>query len=114
MAALDRTPVDLLTLPPADALECVAVWLDDCDTHLALRVAGGLPMPPFSPLDAFVVVQETANQVRRLLAALDARNSDSVKPDYQPGDEIVLWTTPGEVMGQLAHREWFEPARSAA
>lgn len=108
MNVLDRTPVDLLTLPAADALECVAVWLDDCDTHLALRAAGGLPMPPFSPLDAFVVVQVTANEVRRL-AALDVRNSDPVKPDYQPGDEVVLWPEPAAVMCQLAHQEWFEP-----
>lgn len=107
MAALDRTPVDLLGMRPAEGLLHLSLWLFDCEHHVDMGRAGGLPAPPFRFDAAWVVARIAAEQ----LAAIDALASDPVKPDYQPGDEIVLWTTPGEVMGQLAHREWFEPAR---
>lgn len=102
---LDRLPIDLLALRPADALRHLEVWLYDCDHHLDIGRPGGLPAAPFSFEAAWIVVRI----VSMALAAIEAQASDPVKPDYQPGDEIVLWTTPGEIMGQLASREWFEP-----
>lgn len=47
-------------MPAADALERVAVWLEDCDDHVALNRAGGLPAPPFKLSQAWVVVRAAA------------------------------------------------------
>lgn len=91
MAALDRTPVDLMALPAAEALEHVAVWLDDCDTHLATRTPGGFPCPPFNLLEASVVVLSA----KMTFDAVDA----AFRPQFAP-----------EAMGVLAHQEWFERA----
>lgn len=54
--ALDRIPEDLSAMPAAAALEKVAVWLEDCDDHVALGRAGGLPAPPFKFSHAWAVV----------------------------------------------------------
>lgn len=88
MPALDRAPCDLMAMPAADALEVVAVWLDDCDTHLATRTPGGLPCPPFNLFAASVVVLSAAVTRERLAAQL--------RP---PAPEAVA---------VLAHQEWFE------
>lgn len=109
-APLDRLPVDLLALRPADALMHLSLWLFDCEHHVDMRRPGGPPCPPFTFAAAWIVARIAAEA----LAALDALRSDPVKPDYQPGDEIVLYASPAEVMGQLAHREWFEPMEKAA
>lgn len=106
MSVLDRTPVDLLDMRPADGLLHLSLWLYDCDHHVDTRRPGGLPAPPFR-LDAAWIVARIGAEA---LAALDVRDSDPVKPDYQPGDEVVLWPEPAAVMGQLAHQEWFERA----
>lgn len=87
MPALDRTPCDLMALPAAEALEVVAVWLDDCDTHLATRTPGGLPCPPFNLFDASVVVLSAAVTREQLAARL---------------------LPPPQSMAVLAHQEWFE------
>jgi len=108
---LDRLPVDLLAMSPAEGLMHLSVWLFDCEHHLDMRRPGGLPAAPFTFCAAWI----TARRAAQALGALDAPWSDPVKPDYQPGDEIVLFTSPpGEVMAQLAHREWFEPMEKAA
>ncbi len=88
MQALDRTPCDLMALPATEALEVVAVWLDDCDTHLATRTPGGLPCPPFNLFAASVVVLSAAVTREQLDARLRQRRSQS--------------------MAVLAHQEWFE------
>lgn len=62
--ALDRIPEDLLDMPAADALAKVAVWLEDCDDHVALGRPGGLPAPPFKLSQAWVLVL-SASQFRR-------------------------------------------------
>lgn len=101
---LDRLPVDLLDMRPAEGLLHLSAWLFDCEDHLDAGRPGGLPAAWFSMGGAWIVARIGAEA----LAALDALESDPVKPDYQPGDEIILFNSPGEVMGQLAHREWFE------
>jgi hypothetical protein len=90
MPALDRTPCDLMALPAAEALECVAVWLDDCDTHLATRAPGGLPCPPFNLFDAAVVVLSAKLTREALDAALRRR------------------TAAPQSVALLAHQEWFD------
>lgn len=91
MAALDRTPVDLMALPAAEALEHVAVWLDDCDTHLATRTPGGLPCPPFNLFEASVVVLTAKVTREEIDATLRRRRA--------PPQPITILTT----------QEWFEP-----
>lgn len=54
--ALDRIPEDLLAMPAADALAKVAVWLEDCDDHVAQGRPGGFPAPPFELSKAWVLV----------------------------------------------------------
>ena len=66
--ALDRIHEDLMTMPAADALAKVAVWLEDCDDHIALGRPGGLPAPPFKLSQAWVLVRG-AMQIRRDLDA---------------------------------------------
>lgn len=107
---LDRAPVDLLAMRPAQGLLHLSAWLFDCEHQLDAGRPGGFPAPWFGVGAAWIVARIAAEQ----LAAIDALTSDPVKPDYQPGDEIVLWTSPGDVMGQLAHREWFESQGRAA
>lgn len=60
--APDRTPLELLDLPPEDALINVAGWLDDCDNHVATRRPGGLPMPWFNLFEAFTLVRQAAGR----------------------------------------------------
>jgi hypothetical protein len=58
--ALDRIPEDLLAMSASDALAKVALWLEDCDDHMALDRLGGLPVPPFKLSEAWVVVRLVA------------------------------------------------------
>lgn len=60
--ALDRIHEDLLTMPAADALAKVAVWLEDCDDHVALGRPGGLPAPPFKLSQAWVLVRAASQE----------------------------------------------------
>lgn len=96
MPALDRTPCDLMALPAAQALEVVAVWLDDCDTHLATRTPGGLPCPPFNLFAASVVVLSAKLTQEAVEELLTARRALSRKP------------APPQSMAVLAGQEWFE------
>lgn len=91
MSALDRTPVSLLDLPAVDQLDRIALWLDDCDTHLSLRLQGGLPMPPFGFMDAWISVL-VAKETRQ---ALDA--------------QLAAAPAPPQPIAILATQEWFEP-----
>ena len=87
--ARDRIPADLLAMPAADALERVAVWLEDCEDHVTLNRAGGLPCPPFSLEHAWVVV--------RLAAGL-RRGLDS---GASPGAPVWMGVDPGTDDGDL-------------
>lgn len=59
-AALDRTPCDLLKMPICQALERVAVWLEDCEMHVLQKRPGGLPAPPFGFEAAWIVTRQAA------------------------------------------------------
>jgi hypothetical protein len=109
MAQPDRLPVDLLAMPQADALLKISHWLEDCQQHLDLARPGGLPTPPFGFTAAWIVTRLAAGA--------------GVKPDYAPGDEIVVGVdlstqadmtaeftvrTGGGGIEILATQEWFD------
>lgn len=97
MPPLDRTPVVLHRLPPVDQLDHLAVWLNDCDTHVGLRRPGGLPCPPFGLFDAFVAVLEARDTRRRIDAVVGAL-----------AGQLTTLGQPPQSMAVLAHQEWFE------
>lgn len=52
-------------MPAADALAKVAVWLEDCDDHVALGRPGGLPAPPFKLSQAWVLVRAASQEAQK-------------------------------------------------
>lgn len=58
----NRTFLKLRDLSRAQALHEVACWLDDCDTHVATKRDGGLPMPWFNLAEGFSIVEAAARE----------------------------------------------------
>lgn len=86
MIAPDRLPRDLLGLPRGEALLKISHWFEDCQQHCDLGRPGGLPTPPFSFEDAWIIT--------RLASGAGAGG----KPPKARGQGIAMLIT----------QEWFE------
>lgn len=60
MSANDRTPCNLLAMPVSAGLERLAVWLEDCEAHVDQKREGGVPAPPFTFEQAWMLARLAA------------------------------------------------------